>query len=44
MKLINQIIVVVGLVFIVACSSDSNQKTEEIVVEKSEEIVWQQAI
>ena len=41
MKLINQIIVVVGLVFIVACSSDSNQKTEEIVVEKSEEIVWQ---
>ena len=43
MKLINQsIVVIIGLLFIVACGSETNQKTEENVVESSEEIVWQE--
>ncbi len=43
MKLLNQsIVVTICLFFIVACGSESNQKTEENVVESSEEIVWQE--
>ena len=40
MKLLNQnIVVIIGLLFIVACGSEPNQKTDENVVESSKEIV-----
>jgi azurin len=43
MKLLNQnIVVIIGLLFIVACGSEPNQKTDENVVESSKEIVWQE--